>query len=145
MIWHFKWNKQGIKRYVYTARFPWLAMYISYNAVSLWLLQAGVGVKVCYGYAAATLTGATVQCSSCRVSSQVLPTCLSVPSQVLPTCLSVSQVLPTCLSVPSHVLPTCSSHRGNGLFYDQGTRSVSFEVKNNVFQIWFILMFLYCR
>ena len=32
-----------------------------------------------------------------------------------------------------------------GLFYDQGTRSVSFEVKNDVFQICLILMFLYCR
>ena len=31
------------------------------------------------------------------------------------------------------------------LFYDQGTRSVSFEVKNDVFQICLILMFLYCR
>ena len=32
-----------------------------------------------------------------------------------------------------------------GLFYDQGTRSVSFEVKNDAFQICLILMFLYCR
>ena len=32
-----------------------------------------------------------------------------------------------------------------GLFYDQGTRSVSFEVKNDVFQICLILMFLYYR
>ena len=32
-----------------------------------------------------------------------------------------------------------------GLFYDQGTRSVSFEVKNDVFQICLILMFLYSR
>ena len=32
-----------------------------------------------------------------------------------------------------------------GLFYDQGTRPVSFEVKNDVFQIRLILMFLYCR
>ena len=32
-----------------------------------------------------------------------------------------------------------------GLFYDQGTPSVSFEVKNDVFQICLILMFLYCR
>ena len=32
-----------------------------------------------------------------------------------------------------------------GLFYDRGTRSVSFEVKNDVFQICLILMFLYCR
>ena len=32
-----------------------------------------------------------------------------------------------------------------GLFYDQGTRPVSFEVKNDVFQICLILMFLCCR
>ena len=35
--------------------------------------------------------------------------------------------------------------RCQGLFYDQGTRSVSFEVKNDVFQLCLILIFLYCR
>ena len=45
----------------------------------------------------------------------------------------------------SFPLNTTREDKGYGLFYDQGTRSVSFEVKNDVFQICLILMFLYYR
>ena len=43
-----------------SSKFLWLATYVSYNTVPLWLLQFRVGVRVCWGYAAAAALHSSV-------------------------------------------------------------------------------------